>query len=159
MINDRNRSRVFLAIIAILLIANFGILAFFLQKKGVEKPVERLDKKTLIANFLQKEIGFDQEQLKVYDTLGNRHREKINKLFESIRNNKTIQLKQLAAVDFADSAISRVAEQSTGSQKTIEIEMLNYIKSIRLLSTPEQRPKFDSLFIKVFNKSREPRKK
>jgi periplasmic protein CpxP/Spy len=159
MINYQNRSKVFLVIIAILLIANIALLAFFLEKKGPDKQPDRQDRKAFIANFLQKEIGFNQQQLLQYDTLSIRHREKISRQFENIRNNKTGQFKQLVAFDFSDSSINMVANQSTASQKIIEVNMFNHIKSIRLLCTPEQLPKFDSLFIKVFNRRGEGRKK
>ena len=159
MINTQNRSKVFLVIIAILLIANIAMLVFFLQKKEPGRQADRRDKRAFIANLLQKEIGFDQQQLSQYDTLSNQHREAIGKLFENIRDKKTAQFKQLAAVNFNDTAISRVAAQSAVSQEPIEVNMFNHIKSIRLLCTPEQLPKFDSLFVKVFNWRQEARKK
>ncbi|MEP7143201.1 MAG: hypothetical protein ABI707_10045 [Ferruginibacter sp.] len=159
MINNQNRSKVFLVIIAILLIANIAMLAFFLQKKGLARQSDRPDKKAFISNLLQKEIGFDQQQLSQYDTLSNRNREKIGKLFENVRNNKTRQFKQLVALNFNDSAVKLVAGQSAASQEIIEMNMFNHIKSIRLLCTPEQLPKFDSLFVKVFNWREEARKK
>lgn len=160
MINDQNRSKVFLVIIGILLVANIAILAFFLQKKPAVKQSNRPDRKTYVANFLKNEIGFNQQQLIQYDTLSNRHHEKIKSLYENTRNNKNEQFKQLVAGNFGDSAISKLAAQSATSQNIIEVHMFNHIKSIRLLCTPEQLPKFDSLFIKVFNrKGGEARKK
>jgi hypothetical protein len=159
MINNQNRSKVFLVIIAILLIANIALLAFFLQKKGPDKFANRPDKKAFIANFLQKEIGFNQQQLVTYDSLSNQHREKLDGLYDSIRNIKTGQFKQLASLNFSDSAINAMADQSAASQKIIEIDMFDHIKGIRLLCTPGQLPKFDSLFIKVFNRRGEGRKK
>src|SRR5665647_869354 len=157
MINNQNKSKVFLVIIAILLIANIAMLAFFLQKKGSGKQGGRPDRKAFIANFLKKDIGFNQQQLIQYDTLSNRHRKKISSLFENVRNNKNEQFQQLLAGDFSDSAINVVADQSAASQKIMEVQMFNHIKSIRLLCTPEQLPKFDSLFIKVFNRRSEER--
>ena len=152
MINNQNRSKLFLVIIAILLIANIAILAYFLQKSGPEKQNSRPDRKAYIANFLQNEIGFDKHQLSQYDTLSNQHREKITFLYEEIRNNKTGQFKELVKNNFSDSSISVEAEQLAASQKIIDVNMFNYIKSIRLLCTVEQLPKFDSLFSKVFNR-------
>ncbi|MBC7889946.1 MAG: hypothetical protein H7Z13_18880 [Ferruginibacter sp.] len=160
MINNQNKNKVFLAIIAILLIANIAILAFFLQKKGSQdKQGGRTDRKTFIANFLKNEIGFNQQQLSQYDTLSSRHREKISKLFENARNNKNEQFKQLLAGNFSDSVISVVAENSSAAQKLMEIRMFTHIKSIRQLCTPEQLPKYDSLFIKVFSRRGDSRKK
>jgi len=160
MISNQNRSKVFLVIIAILLITNIAMLGIFLQKKTPDKqPNDRPDKKAYILNLLKEEIGFNQQQLVEYDTLSNRHRQKMGRLYDSMRNNKRPQFKQLAALDFSDSAISSVANQSTAAQKIIELNMFSHIKNIRQLCTPEQLPKFDSLFIKVFNWREELRKK
>ncbi|MEO5889210.1 MAG: hypothetical protein ABIQ31_03100 [Ferruginibacter sp.] len=159
MINDRNKSKVFLLVIAILLIANIGMLIFFLQKKGPGNDNGRPDKKTFIVNLLKNEIGFSAGQLVQYDTLSSRHRQKVGGLYENIRNNKVSQFKKLAAADFSDSSISEVVDQSTTSQKIVEINMFNHIRSVRQICTAEQLPKFDSLFVKIFNWRDEARKK
>ncbi|MEO7766677.1 MAG: hypothetical protein ABIS01_04595, partial [Ferruginibacter sp.] len=65
MINNQSQ-RVFLVIIAILLVANISMLVFFLQGKEPEvKEVKEVkpDRKTFVMNFLQKEIGFNTQQL------------------------------------------------------------------------------------------------
>ena len=146
-------------IIAILFIANIAMLAFFLQKKDGGDHNKRPDRKAYISNFLAKEIGFDSTQLKLYDTLSNRNREKMGGMFEKIRNNKNEQFKQLVAGNFSDSAINLVADQSAANQKLMEVQMSNHIKSIRQLCTQDQLPKFDTLFVKVFNRWSEGRKK
>ncbi len=159
MINNQNQRKAFLGIIAILLIANIAMLAFFLQKKGPDKQAGRPDRKTIIANYLKNDIGFNPQQLIQYDTLSNRHREKIGNLFENVRNNKNEQFKQLVAGNFSDSAINLVAGLSASSQKIMEVQMFNHIKNIRLLCIPAQLPKFDSSFYKVFSKRGDGRKK
>ncbi len=151
MINDQNRHKVFLVIIAVLLLTNIGMLVFSLQGKETRKQVDQPDKKAFIVNLLKEEIGFDQQQLSVYDTLSNQHREKMGKLFEQLRKKKAEKFSQLAAADFADSAIARAARESAASQEMIDISMYHHCKNIRQLCSPAQRPKFDSLFVKIFN--------
>lgn len=152
MINRQNRSKVFLLVIAILLVANIAMVAFFLMKKDYRRSEKRPDRKTMIAEFLKKEIGFTPEQLLQYDTLSTKHQENVKKMFESHRASKDKQFKELAAGDFSDSIINRVADQSAGSQKIMELQMFNHLKNIRMLCTPEQLPKFDSLFVKILNR-------
>jgi len=158
MINNQNKNKVFLVIIAILFIANIALLAFFLQKKESPERNRRPDRKAYISNILKTEIGFNQSQLLQYDTLSNQNREKMGKLFENMRNNKNEQFKQLVAANFSDSAINRVADQSAANQKIMEVQMFNYIKNIRLLCTAAQLPKFDSSVNKIFNRRTEPKK-
>ena len=148
----RNTNKILISIIAILLISNMAILTFFLMKKDGGRMEKRPDRKTMIADFLKKEIGFNQAQLQQYDTLSDRHRENVKKMFEGLRSSKDKQFKQLTAGDFSDSVINNVADQSAASQKTMELQMFNHLKNIRTLCTPEQLPKFDSLFVKVLNR-------
>jgi len=152
MINKQNRSKVFLSIIGILLIANIVMLSFFIMKRDSGKPEKRPDRKAMIAEFLKKEIGFSQVQLQQYDTLSDKHREGIKKMFDSLRSSKDNQFRQLTTGDFSDSVMNSVADQSATSQKIMELQMFNHLKSIRMLCTAEQLPKFDSLFVKVLNR-------
>lgn len=152
MINRQNRSKVFLLVIAILLVANIAMVAFFLMKKDYRRAEKRPDRKTMIAEFLKKEIGFTATQLQQYDTLSTKHQENVKKMFESHRASKDKQFKELATADFSDSIINIVAGQSAESQKIMELQMFNHLKSIRMLCTSEQLQKFDSLFVKILNR-------
>lgn len=152
MMEKQNRSKVFLVIIGILLIANIAMLSFFLMKKDNGRNEKRPDRKAMIADFLKKEIGFNQAQLQQYDTLSDRHRDNVRKMYDNHRSSKDNQFKQLAASNFSDSIINNVADQSAASQKIMELQMFNHLKNIRALCTPGQLPKFDSLFVKILNR-------
>ena len=152
MMEKQNRSKVFLVIIGILLIANIAMLSFFLMKKDNGRNENRPDRKAMIADFLKKEIGFNQAQLQQYDTLSDRHRDNVRKMYDNHRSSKDNQFKQLAASNFSDSIINNVADQSAASQKIMELQMFNHLKNIRALCTPGQLPKFDSLFVKILNR-------
>lgn len=161
MINKQNRSKVFLTIIGILLVANIALVYFFLLKKDCPKDdKQRPDRKTVIANFLKTEIGFDTVQLKQYDTLSDLHKENMKKMMDSLRSPKEKQFKELAAANFSDSAMNAIATRSASTQMAMELQMFNHLKRIRSLCTPAQLPKFDSTFGKVLSKrGNEARKK
>lgn len=153
MINKQNRSKVFLTIIGILLVANIALVYFFLIKKDCPKgDKQRPDKKTIISHYLKTEIGFDTVQLKQYDTMSDRHKENMKKMMDNLRSPKEKQFKDLAAANFSDSALDAVATQSAATQKIIELQMFNHLKKIRALCTPAQLPKFDSTFGKVLTR-------
>lgn len=159
MMNNPNRNKIYLVIIAILIIANIGILTFFLQGKPPAKQAPRTDRKTYISNFLKNEIGFNQDQLLKYDTLGTLQKERVNAFFEKLKASKNVQFKELIAGNFSDTTIDRIASQSAATQKAMEVNMFNHIRNIRQLCKPDQLPKFDTLFVKVFNRRGEGRKK
>ena len=153
MMIKQNKTKVFLVIITILLIANIGMLSFILMRKDFDRQGGgRMERKEIVTNFLKKDIGFTEQQIIQFDTLSNLNNQKISTLFKDNRNSKTEQLKQLATNNFSDSAINLEIEKMAESQKLIETAMINHIKSIRAICTPDQLPKFDSLFIKIFNR-------
>lgn len=152
MINNTNKSKIFLVIIAILLISNIVLLSFFLQKKEPDSPAKRPDRKLYISEILKKEIGFNQQQLLQYDSLGDEQQKIMKVFFDNMRNKKKLQFQQLVTGDFSDSSINRLADESAASQKKMEVQMFNHIKSVRLLCLPDQLPRFDTSFFKVFNR-------
>jgi hypothetical protein len=151
MTEKQNRNKVLLVIIGILLVSNIAMIFLFLSQRDGGRP-QRPDRKAYIASFLEKEIGFSKEQLKQYDTLSDNHKERMKNTFDNMRNRKEEQFKTLAAGGFSDSVISQVAKQSAGGQEAMEVQMFTHLRSIRNLCTDAQRPKFDSLFYKVFNR-------
>ena len=152
MINKQNRSKVFLAIIGILLVANIVMVSFLIIKKDAGRREKRPEWKSIISSFLKTEIGFDTLQLKQYDSLSDRHKDNMKKMLDSLRIPKEKQFKELALLNFSDSAMNAVADKSASTQKTMELKMFNHLRNIRLLCKPEQLPKFDSLFGKVLNR-------
>ena len=158
MVYNQKERKVFIVVIAILLIANITMLTFLVQQNRSEKQDGRQNKKAMVTGFLKNEIGFSQQQLAQYDTLSNRHREKITRLYDSARNRKNEQFKKLAAIDFSDSSIDQEATQSAALQKSMEVQMFSHFKNIRQLCTPAQLAKFDTSFYKVFNKRGERKK-
>ena len=152
------KSKILLLIIAILLIANIVLVAFFVLKPAPKKG-GRGDRYEMIAAFLQHDIGFSKEQLQQYDTLNAHHRTKIKGMFDAIRKDKDSQFKQLTINHFSDSAIVSTAGLSVNKQNEIEVAMLRHFKDIRDLCTPQQQPAFDSLFYKVISKKNDDPKK
>ena len=152
MIKNSKNSKIFLVTIAILLISNIVLLSFFLQKKAPDRYAKRPDRKVYIAEFLKKEIGFNQQQLLQYDTLGDGQQKIMKGFFDNMRNKKKQQFQQLVAGNFTDTSISRLADESAATQKQMEVQMFNHIKSVRQLCSPDQLPRFDTSFFKVFNR-------
>ena len=158
-INNPNQRKVFLITITILLSVNIVLLAFLLLNKDRAKQGAKQDRKTVISNFLKKEIGFDQEQLLQYDTTSKLYRVKIKSFFENFGTNKNEQLKKLVSGNFSDSVIQSLGDESAAAHKIMEVNMFTHIKNIRQLCKPAQLPAFDSLFSKVFGKKDEGKKK
>jgi len=154
------KNKLYLLVIGILLVTNIVMLFFFIDKKDDGKKGNRGgDKSAMMKNFLQKEIGFNEQQLQQYDTLSKQHKEKMKADFEALKKNKEQQFKELGIKGFSDTAINDIVSRSSEKQKLIELQMLNHFASIRKICTAEQQPKFDSLFYTIWNKKKKPDEK
>ena len=153
-----SKNKILLVTVAILLLTNMVMLFLFLNKDyGKKGPHD--GKRGMMTEFLKNEIGFNAQQLQLYDTLSKRHMDNIKASFEAMRNNKSELFKELGKNAFNDSDINIVADKSATAQKQMEIKMMMHFKEVRNLCTPEQLPKFDSLFYKVLNRKRDEKKK
>lgn len=150
--NKQPQNKILILIIGILLAANIATLSFFLMNTG-EKPVEaKYDRKAMVSNFLQKEVGFTKEQMSRYDTMSKLHRQEMRKSFEGMSAQRERVFKELATRDFHDSAIHVAAAEISSQQKEFELLMLRHMNNIRGICTAEQRPVFDSGFYKIISK-------
>jgi periplasmic protein CpxP/Spy len=145
------KNKILILLVAVLLLANITMLYFFLNKPQHNKG-GRPGREAAITAFLEKEIGFNPQQLKQYDSLNNTHRQTVRTLFDTMRSAKEQMLKELAVAGFADSAMLQSANQSAAKQQEMELAMLRHFKSIRNLCTPAQQPKFDSLYYKMIGR-------
>lgn len=149
--STQTKSKLFLLIIAILLLTNIAMLFFLFTKDGGTKPPPK-NKDAVAKEFLQTEIGFSDAQLQQYDTLAKQHRERMKGTFDEMRKSKEQQFKELGRHSFSDSAIADAVTQSVEKQKIMELQFYNHMLDVRKLCTAGQLPKFDSLFYKMWSK-------
>jgi Spy/CpxP family protein refolding chaperone len=160
--STQTKSKLYLLIIGILLITNIGMLFFFLgNKDGGKKTGNRggQDRGAIMKSFLKDSIGFNDVQLQQYDTLSKQHRENSKAQFDSLKNSKEEQFKELGNKGFSDSAIFDMIKKSSEKQKAMEFQLLNHFAAIRKICTAAQQPKFDSLFYKIWSKKKKPEEK
>ncbi len=146
-----NRSnKIFIIVIALLLVANIGTLTLLLttDKKGGYD-----DRKNSMRSYLKTEIGFSDAQLVAFDTLKSNHRAEVRPMFDEMRRRKQLNLRQIGAQSFSDSSIVMAANYASAQQEILEIKMLTQLKGIRNLCTPQQRAIFDTGFYKIMSRS------
>ena len=157
--STQSKNKILLVIIGILLITNIGLVSFYSLSKPAQKKSMRPDRTAMISAFLKNELNFNQTQLAQYDSLSNQHRILIRTKLNAIRKEKETEFNQLTQDNFSDSSIVNTAVLFSTKQKEIEIIMFNYFKDIRNLCSPQQQPKFDSMFYKMLTKKNDERKK
>ena len=143
-------NKLLLLIIGVLLVANIGLLWFYVWKKPnkvqarkqIETPVERL----------KRELGFNAQQITTYDTLRSQHYRTIRPMFEDLNISRDSLFKLMHQPMVADSLIASQSEVVYEKQKAIDIKMHRYFRSLRDLCTDEQKPKMDSFLTNLGKK-------
>ena len=142
-------NKIFIIVIALLLIANIGTLTLLLT---TDKKTDYGDRKNSMRNYLKNEIGFSDAQLVAFDTVNSKHRAEVKPMFDEMRTHKKLNLKNIGAQNFSDSSMIVAADYATVQQEKLEIKMLSQLKVIRNLCTPQQRAIFDTGFYKTMSR-------
>jgi flagellar basal body-associated protein FliL len=160
MINRPEKSKILLILIAVLLLANIGGLAYFFMNKSTHKNnYSASERKNAMAGYLKNDIGFSPAQLAAYDSLSEQHRKNMMPLFEQLKKEKENRLKYVAQFQYADTAIATAVSKAALQQQMVETKMLLHLKEVRNLCNEEQKIKFDSSVYKMFGRKGGDRKK
>ncbi len=142
-------NKIFIIVIALLLIANIGTLTLLLT---ADKKTSYDDRKNSMRNYLKSEVGFTDAQIVAFDTVKSNHRAEVKPMFDEMRIRKQLNLRNIGAQNFSDSSIVNAADYAALQQKNLEIKMLINLKVIRNLCTPQQRAIFDTGFYKIMTR-------
>ena len=141
-------NKIFIIVIALLLIANIVTLTLLLGNKKNDYD----DRRNSMRNYLKNEIGFTAAQLTFFDSVKSRQRVEVKPMFDEMRTGKQLNLKSIGVKNFSDSSIANATEYAATQQKMLEMTMLNHLKEIRNLCDPQQRTIFDTGFYKVMSR-------
>lgn len=157
--NESKQKRVLLIIIAILLLTNAATLAvFFMHKPGYRKH-DRNARKNNTVNYLKSDLGFNEMQILIYDSMHKKHMINVESLYKEMRNEKEKGFKYLAEKDFDDSVIAIAGSKIGEKQKGLEVQMLKHLREMRSIGTPAQQSKFDTTFYKFMSREKGRHKK
>lgn len=157
--NTTSRNKNLIVIIAVLLLTNIAVLAYFLWfNKSQEVHGDNKNRNgNGIAEQLEKEVGFNSSQLGEYKTLKERQREVIRPMFDEMRKSKDSLFRLLGTPGVSDSLINSAADGIARQQKKLDIETFHHFQRVRALCKPDQESKYDSLILRMFRKMGKPR--
>ena len=136
--------KLLLLIISVLLIANIGLLYFFVFNKP-EGP-----RKTPMQNPIEKvktEVGLNDQQAALYDSLRSQQFRNMKPLFKELTKSKEDFFSLIYQQGVSDSVLNSYASKIGEKQMELDISTFHYFQSIKALCNEEQKPKMDS-FIK-----------
>lgn len=145
---DSASNKIFIIVIALLLLANVGTLTMLLTNTKSDTD----DHKNGMRNYLKTEVGFSDAQLNAFDKIKSNHRAAVRVMFDEMRLRKQQNLKNIGSENFSDSSLIEAAEYAATQQQKLELKMLNQLKEIRDLCTATQRANFDTGFYKIMSR-------
>lgn len=140
--------KVLLLVIGVLLVANIGLLYFFMFNKPSHPP--RPSDKDMHDQAIKKvrdEVGLSNEQAVLYDTLRSQQFRNMKPLFKALIKSKEDFFSLIYQQDVSDSVLNAYASGIGEKQMALDISTFHYFQSIKALCNEEQKPKMDT-FIK-----------
>lgn len=142
---NSSRNKVLLLIIAILLISNIVLLVFLFGTPKTEKPVSH-ERQHRMSDYLKNEVGFSPQQMSSYEQLRKEQRERMKPVFEDIKNTKINFYLNLNDSLLPGADLDSMASPIGDKQTMLDARIMRYFISVRNLCTPEQKPRFDSIY-------------
>ena len=146
------RNRNLLIIIGVLLLTNIAVLVYFLGQKKPAKPSDGEKDRAGMAEMLQKEVGFTDEQTAQYKQLKEKQKQTIRPMYDDMRKTKDSLFRLLSYPETNDSLLNKISDAIAQKQKALDLQTFNHFKNVRTLCTPEQQPKYDSMVLRMFRK-------
>ena len=141
-------NRVLLLITSVLLIANIGLLYYFVFNKPAHPP-RPSDKEMhdMAIEKVKNEVGLNDEQAVVYDSLRSQQFRNMKPLFKQLTKSKEDFFSLIYQQGVNDSTLNTYASKIGEKQMELDISTFHYFQSIKALCNEEQKPKMDS-FVK-----------
>jgi hypothetical protein len=159
MIAPEKKIRPLIFIIALLLLTNIAMVLFFIFSKTPCDTSAQGKGQNLVATFLEKEIGFDERQMALYQKIKKDDFEKARPLFRALKNSKDSFYLFIYNSDAPDSLVKNSATVIGKNQVIVDIKMLEHFRRVRKICTEQQLVKFDSSFKNVISKITSGKKK
>ena len=151
-----NRNKTLVAIIAVLLVSNIAVLFYFVVLKDSGRRPDK--RRSPMTEFLQKEVGFTQQQLALFDSLKQKHHTAVKPLGEDLSRSRDTLYQLIGNPSVTDSALKAAAATIGRKQAMLELKLYDNFRQIRAICTQAQLPKFDSLAPSLVRKMMFPRR-
>jgi len=139
-------NRILLLITSVLLVANIGLLYFFVfnkpQRLSKQPPVNPIEKVKI-------EVGLNDKQSVAYDSLRSQQFRNMKPLFKELTKSKEDFFSLIYQQGVNDSVLNSYASKIGEKQMELDISTFHYFQSIKELCKEEQKPKMDSFLKQI----------
>src|SRR6218665_720690 len=134
---DTNRFRILWAAIAVLVVLNIGMIAWFTFFAHHSGPPRRF--------FLEQELSFNEKQKESYRIMRDEHFMKARSIKEHVKMMKEDFFKSMADSSLSDEDLRKKAQAISTEASELDILTFKHFQQVRQMCTPEQKEKFDEV--------------
>ena len=136
------QNKILTVIIILLLAANLSLLIYYSFFKD-----KRHKRTGPVTEFVKKDVGFTDEQMKVFEETKIKNRAKRKLLFNQVAAAKDSLYQLVIVENLDDSLLFDRALIVADKVRNLELETFRQYKGIQAMCTPDQLKKFDTKFI------------
>ncbi len=142
--------KILLLIVAVLLVANIGLLYFFVFNKPQKsaRPSPDVIRRTAMEK-VKKDVGLNDEQAALYDSLRSNQFKNMKPLFKDLTKSKEDFFSLIYEPNVSDSVLNAYASMIGEKQMALDLSTFRYFQSIKALCTEEQKPKMDTVIKQI----------
>ncbi len=146
----QNSNKLFKIAVALLLVANIGLVAMMIWGKNGRSRGGKFDPIEMMA----KELGLTEEQKTVQRQMKDEHMKIVKPLMDSLRDAKVNFYMLNKETELSDSMLIAYETTVSTMQAKIDKAMLVHFKKVRTSLKPDQQPKFDTLVKKMIQRGK-----
>ena len=152
--NEKNILKTLWSVIILLLLMNIGMMAWFWLSgnKGVLnaslQPHARL--------YLEKEVGFNEQQIATYRELRDEHLHELRDLRDSVKALKQQFFNKIPDTKIAPEEITKLTKELGDKMAKVDKITFEHFQEVRKICTPEQLKKFDEIIGNFAEKANRP---
>jgi periplasmic protein CpxP/Spy len=155
----KSGNRNLLVIIIVLVLTNIAVLGYFLWFRSADKPPQPEKERSGLTDMLQKEVGFNDDQVAQYKLLKDKQRAIIHPMFDDMRKAKDSLFRLLSFPETPDSVLRKAAEAIGQKQRELDLQAFTHFRKVRTLCTEDQQTRYDSMVVRMIRRmGRQPRK-
>jgi protein CpxP len=141
-------------LILLLLVLNFGTLAFMWFNKPFHPPGMEMrrdgppppgNEGERPGEFLIHELNLSQNQLADFIKLRDEHQNAIKQVLEDTKKNKDDLFKMLSAPQVDSVKLNQLTDNIAKDQKQLELATFNHFQKVRVMCDDNQKKKFDEI--------------
>jgi len=136
------QNKLLVLLVAILLIANLGLMLYFFVFRNDHKTGEA---SRPVSDFIQKQLGFNPDQVARFQQLRDEHKEAVKPVIEDMKKLKDSLYNLLQKPEFNDTIAVNLINKIGEKQKEWELMIFHHFQKVRAICDSGQLPKFDTL--------------